>query len=226
MPNYVAHELFGAQVKEQLPQGLRSVVNEEPVAFRCGLYGPDPLLFLPGGLGLSRLLHGNWKEQSGPAMQHCLQEGTAGQQSFAAGYLCHLILDDACHQKIYALMREQGLSHRILEVGLDWRILGDLGKERFHAPTVPGKKRMVDLATNVISPVKPTEYRVGLSSMGLICRQMNQVGKYYRHKLTGDYRAPVAELYNILEDKVSDAALCIEGMAAGHLIGAMVPQGA
>lgn len=226
MPNYVAHELFGARVRENLSETMRSVVDEEPVAFRCGLYGPDPLLFLPGGLSLSRRLHGNWKEQSGAAMQQGLQEGNAGQQSFAAGYLCHLLLDDACHQRIYALMREQGLSHRIMEIGLDWRILTDLGKERFPAPSVPGKKRMGGLATELMSPVKSSEYRAGLSGMGLICRQMNKVGRYYRSKLTGDYRAPVSELYDILESKVSDAVLWIEGMAEGRMLPGSVLAGA
>lgn len=226
MPNYVAHELFGARVKAKLPENLRSVVDEEPVAFRCGLYGPDPLLFFPGGLSLSRLLHGNWKEQSGAAMQRCLQEGSAGQQSFAAGYLCHLLLDDACHSRIYALMREQGLSHRLLEIGLDLRMLSDLGKERFPTPTVPGKKRMGGLASAMISPVKPSEYRAGLSSMGLICRQMNQVGRYCRSKLTGEYKAPVTELYGILENKVSDAVLWIEGMAEGRALLGTAPVGA
>lgn len=226
MPNYVAHELFGARVKNKLSESLRNAVEEEPVAFRCGLYGPDPLLFFPGGLGLSRLLHGNWKEQSGLAMQHCLQEGNQGQQSFAAGYLCHLLLDDACHQKIYALMREQGLSHRILEIGLDLRILTDLGKERFPTPSVPGKKRMGGLATEVMAPVKASEYRAGLSGMGLICRQMNQFGRYYRNKLTGEYKAPVADLHRILEQNVSDAVHVIEGVADGLMLTGAVPVGA
>lgn len=203
MPNYVAHELFGAQVKEQLSPRLRSAVNEESVAFRCGLYGPDPLLFLPGGLAFSRLLHGTWKEKSISKMQQLLQEGSAGQQSFAAGYLCHLMLDDVCHERIYALMREQGLSHRMLEVGLDWVILDEMGEGRFPLPTVQGKKRVSHLASELISPVNPMDYRLGLSSMGLLCRQMTRLGKHYRKKLNADYHGPIAELYRMLEQTVA-----------------------
>lgn len=227
IPNYVAHERFGTKVRGQLPAELRLAVDAEPMAFRCGLYGPDPLLFLPGGLYLSRLLHGNWREQSAGKMQAFLQAGTDGQRSFAAGYLCHLVLDDACHQRIYALMREQGLSHRLLEVGLDWKILCDGGRDRFPVPVVPEKKRLVGFAAELISPVRPLELRAGLSSMALICGQMNRAGKLYRKKLTGEYRQPVAELDRILEDTVDSAIDTMQVMQAGaFLLPGAVPVGA
>lgn len=224
MPNYVAHELFGAQVKEGLAPSLRRVVEEESSAFRCGLYGPDPLLFLPGGLAFSRLLHGTWRTQSGARMQGILQHGSAGEQSFALGYLCHLMLDDVCHQRIYALMREQGLSHRMLEVGLDWTILDYLGCERFHSPGVPGKKRVSHLAADLIAPVKSLDYRVGLSGMALLCSQMTRVGKMYRKRLTDAYQRPVAELFGMLEHTVGAVVSMVEGLQAGLILpGAALP---
>ncbi len=222
MPNYIAHELFGAQVKEGLAPSLRRVVEEESLAFRCGLYGPDPLLFLPGGLAFSRLLHGTWRTQSGARMQGILQHGSAGEQSFALGYLCHLMLDDVCHQHIYALMREQGLSHRLLEIGLDWSILDQMGCTGFHSPGVKGKKRISGLAADLIAPVKSFDYRVGLSSMALLCSQMTCVGKIYRKKLTDAYQRPVAELFGMLEKTVGAAVSMVEGLQAGLIF----PNGA
>jgi len=227
IPNYVAHERFGAEVRWQLPREIRLAVDAEPTAFRCGLYGPDPLLFLPGGLSLSRLLHANWHEQCTGKMQAFLQEGTDGQRSFTAGYLCHLLLDDVCHQRIYALMREQGLSHHLLEVGLDRMILSDLGCDRFPVPVVAEKKRLVGFAAALISPVRPMEYRAGLSGMRLICGQMNHAAKFYGRKLTGEYRQPIAQLQRILQDTVSSTIYTMEAMQAGALrLPGAVPLGA
>lgn len=202
MPNYIAHEVFGAKVREELPADLALSVENEPLAFRCGLYGPDPLLFLPGGLNLSRLLHKTWRENSLPRMQYFLQQGSRGQQSFAAGYLCHLMLDDICHSHIYALMRERGLSHPMLEVGLDYSVLRSLGKTKFHHPNVQEQRRVSTLASGVIAPVGRREYRLGLASMSFLCRQMNSVGSFYKRKLTADYRRPIGELHNMLENTV------------------------
>lgn len=217
MPNYVAHELFGAQVRERLQPELQWALDEEPEAFRCGLYGPDPLLFLPCGLHLSRLLHRTWRVHSAPRMQSMLEMGSAGEKSFAAGYLCHLLLDDLCHHRIYSLMREEGLSHRCLEVGLDCLILKKSGEPRFPIPYVDGKKRISKLAAGLIHPVKPLEYRLGLASMGLLCKQMTQVGKMYRRKITLDYQKPVGELFQILEETIDHAVALIGQFASGEL---------
>lgn len=214
MPNYIAHEVFGAKVQEELPAELSTAVKLESLAFRCGLYGPDPLLFLPGGLGLSRMLHSTWRENSLPRMQYYLQEGSLGQQSFAAGYLCHLMLDDACHSRIYALMRERGLSHPMLEIGLDYSILRTIGEQKLHRPDVQEHKRVSSLASGVIAPVRRHEYRLGLSSMSFLCRRMNQVGKYYKSKLTGDYRRPIGELHNILDETISPTSQMLSALYA------------
>lgn len=226
MPNYVAHEVFGAQVQEYLQQPLRRAVESDPEAFRCGLYGPDPLLFLPGGLHLSRLLHRTWREQAAPKLQTALESGVIGEISFAVGYLCHLILDDFCHQRIYQFMEEDGLSHRGLEVGLDWIFLHKMGEARFPVPRVEEKKRICELASRLIQPVKPLEYRMGLSSMGMLCTQMDRVGKLYRKKFTLNYQEAIQELHEIFQKAVSQAAEQIELFAVGEFVpmeGQVVP---
>lgn len=218
MPNYVAHELFGEQVRMRLNPELQWALEAEPEAFRCGLYGPDPLLFLPAGLHLSRLLHNTWRVHSASKIQNKLQFGSLGEKSFATGYLCHLLLDDLCHLEIYRLMEEKGLSHRCLEIGLDWLILKKSGEVRFPVPYVEEKKRISELAAEVIHPVTSLDYRMGLASMGLICKQMTQVGKLYRNKLTLKYREPIGDLYQILEETIDNAVLLIGQFAAGQLV--------
>ena len=48
MPDYFAHEVYGNRVFGALPEPLRSRIGCEKTAFWVGLYGPDPLFFLPG----------------------------------------------------------------------------------------------------------------------------------------------------------------------------------
>lgn len=208
MPNYVAHELFGEQVKKRLQGPLKQAVEQDTEAFRTGLYGPDPLLFLPSPAGAvhARQLHRHWEEMTGPLLQEMLAWGTPGQQSFAVGYLCHMMLDDICHEKIYGWMAK-GFSHRCLEVGLDWLILEETGEKRFPSPHVPEGKRIGNLAARVIFPISAMEYRVGLASMGLICSQMTKIGKLYRRRMKSSYIGPILELLETLYATV-DPVLC------------------
>jgi hypothetical protein len=151
-------------------------------------------------------------------LQTAIETGETGEISFAVGYLCHLVLDDFCHQRIYQFMEEEGLSHRGLEVGLDWMFLHEMGEARFTAPRVEEKKRICDLASRLIHPVKPLEYRMGLSSMGMLCTQMDRVGKLYRKKLTRNYETALEELYEIFQKTVPHAAEQIALFAMGEVV--------
>lgn len=187
-----------------------------PTAFRCGLYGPDPLLFLPGGARDAKWLHNTWREQSLPRIQDALQWGTEEEKSFATGYLCHMLLDDVCHFQIYRWM-EEGLSHRCLEVGLDYALLEQAGESRFHVPDVPDKTRLARLASDVIHPVNPRGYRLGLSSMSMLCTQMNKVGAIYRKKLKREYQEPISDLMNRMDEAVDCAVMLTTMLISGDM---------
>ena len=218
MPNYVAHEYFGKQVTDRLSGHLQRAVEMDSEAFRSGLYGPDPLLFLPGGLLHSRRLHNHWREETAPTLQAMTEQGSAGEKSFAAGYLCHMVLDDCCHLWIHRWMREWGLSHRCLEVGLDWMILEKAGETRFPVPRVEGRERISRLAAQVIHPIRPLEYRMGLASMGAVCSQMTKAAKLYRRKLGADYDAPLHALERTMDQAVDSAVMLLTHFTAGELL--------
>ncbi len=212
MPNYLTHEHFGVRVQEALSPYLKEVTQADSLAFRCGLYGPDPLLFFPGGLSLSRLLHATWEERSVPRLQKLLQEGNLCQQSFAAGYLCHMVLDDACHPYIYAMMREQGLSHHIMETGLDWEILRQTGESSEPSKVMKGRARVANMIGDIIG--RPKEYQVGLSSMAMLTTQMQKCTGIYRRRLNSSYDAPVKELFAKMEGAVTEAVNLVEDLAS------------
>ena len=45
MPDFYAHEVFGAKVFAALPKPVQDRLEPEKDAWQCGLYGPDPLFF-------------------------------------------------------------------------------------------------------------------------------------------------------------------------------------
>jgi len=218
MPNYIAHEFFGERVFNRLSGHLRRAVEKDPEAYRSGLYGPDPLLFIPGGLVHSRRLHNHWRETTASTLQAMTEQGNAGEKSFAAGYLCHMVLDDFCHLWIHRWMDEQGLSHRALEVGLDWILLEKAGEERFSVPKVEDRERISRLAAQVIYPIRPLEYRMGLASMGALCSQMTNVAKLYRKKLNADYDEPLRALEKTMEQAVDSAVMLLTHYTADELL--------
>ncbi len=218
MPNYVAHEYFGEQVTQRLSGHLRRAVEADPEAFRSGLYGPDPLLYLPDGLIHSRRLHHHWREETAPTLQAMTDQGSTGEKSFAAGYLCHMVLDDICHLWIYRWMKELRLSHQCLEVGLDWMILEKAGEARFPVPKVEDRERISRLAAQVIHPIRPLEYRMGLISMGFVCSQMTSAAKLFRKKLHTEYDAPLHALARTMDQAMDSAVMLLTHYTAGELL--------
>ena len=217
MPNYVAHEGFGQRVLEQLPQEMSHAAAREEEAFRSGLYGPDPLFFMPGCGEKAKYLHRTWRAQTAPILQEMIACGDAAQCSFAAGYLCHMVLDDRCHGEIYRWMAEQGLSHRALEVGLDWVLLRRRGQLRFPVPYIQARERISRVAAPILTPATAKEYQHGLGVMGLLCRQMTTVGKLYRKRLKLSYAEPLSTLLWMLEDTVQEAAMLISLYHSGDM---------
>lgn len=210
MPNYLSHEYFGQLVQEHLPERLRVAVEKNPEEYRCGLYGPDPLLFTTGGLSHSRYLHGNWQSHTVPQLQSLLCGAAPDQSSFALGYLLHMVLDDACHPQIYRWM-EEGLSHRNLEMAMDYLVLQEMGEARFFAARTEEPGQVCGVAAQVIGAHRRKRYRVGLARMGLVCRRMNGINRFYRNKLGQEYIEPVDTLMDTLYQSV-DLAVPMVGL--------------
>ena len=217
MPNYVAHEGFGQRVRGQLPPAISRAVEKDEEAFRSGLYGPDPLFFMPGCGEKAKYLHRTWQTQTAPVLQDMIAYGDAAQCSFAAGYLCHMVLDDRCHGEIYRWMAEQGLSHRALEVGLDWLLLRRQGQVRFPVPYIQDRERISRVAAPILAPARAKDYQRGLKMMGLLCRQMTVAGKVYRRKLKLSYAEPLSALLWMLEETVQEAAMLISLYHSGDM---------
>ena len=201
MPNYYVHEVFGERVAHRLPAPLRRAIAQDPTAFRVGLYGPDPLIFSPGCLNTARKLHANWQEEL-DCVQHLMNSPQAGEVSFAAGWLCHMALDDACHQYIHRMEEERDLSHMLMEMSLDFCMLQEERTAKPNPFRVYQKPRISKLAASLITPAKTWQYFEGLWSMGMTCNLMVATKSHWKQQVTQEYLEPTARLRRIVEETV------------------------
>ncbi len=129
MPDFYAHQVFGAQVFSALPEPVRRLEPQRP-GWLCGLYGPDPLFFyhrlaqaLPGKPGGPRPPPpgpgpgaGALPYPGGP--DHPLCPG------LRRGLLCHYILDAVCHPIVNRYSRDNSLQHTLIEGAFDRALPG------------------------------------------------------------------------------------------------------
>ena len=130
MPNYFAHLIFGGKVLQSLPQPLAAQIREERAAFHLGCLGPDPLFFYRPALPNPYRREGMkmHAENAAPAFQRlalAIREGLPQAGSYAAGFLCHLALDSACHGYVDRRAAQGPISHMAMEGEYD-RMLMEL----------------------------------------------------------------------------------------------------
>ncbi|MGN0985710.1 MAG: zinc dependent phospholipase C family protein [Candidatus Enterenecus sp.] len=145
MPNYFTHLTFGARVLDALPSALRAVLEEERPAFDLGCLGPDILFFYhPLTRNPARLegleMH---KRSALPAFQRlraAVEEDMPMSRGYAAGFLCHLALDSACHPYVNGTAAQGEITHLAIEAEFDRLLMERSGLETAHAhmPEPPG----------------------------------------------------------------------------------------
>ena len=125
MPHFYAHRVFGEQVWLALPHTLRQRLARGYPAFRLGLYGPDPLFFHSLRRSDPVIIQGLEQHRLPPERT---LEAFRGQEkhpqavAYAGGWLCHYMLDRACHPLIMAACGGHSLSHAAIELALDRRL--------------------------------------------------------------------------------------------------------
>ena len=84
MADYNTHTYFGMRVLEQLPTDLRRQMIQDLPAFRLGLYGPDPLIFLPWTKREACRYHQVWRQEGLPRLARAMEGENPTQASIAA----------------------------------------------------------------------------------------------------------------------------------------------
>ena len=145
MPNYFAHITFGRQVRNKLPSALRASLERERPAFDLGCLGPDILFFYhPLTRNPARLegleMH---KRSALPVFQRlraAVEEKMPMSRGYAAGFLCHLALDSACHPYVNGKAAQGEITHLAIEAEFDRLLMerSGLDTSRAHMPELPG----------------------------------------------------------------------------------------
>lgn len=137
MPSNYAHRIFGDAVYSVLSPTLTGRMEPYLPLFRLGLHGPDLLFYyqpfrktLLGKMG-SGLHHFTGKEVIGcllDATRALPEEQREAAMTYTLGYVCHYLLDSACHPYVERLERAGKANHITIEGELDlWLIAEDGG---------------------------------------------------------------------------------------------------
>ncbi len=206
LPNYYAHLNYGKRVYESLSPELQRDLRREWDAFCLGLYGPDPLMVYKPirndpahGEGLE--LHKHSPLPFLEKYRRSIAEGVPYTKGYAAGFLCHYILDAKCHSFVYPWAKRGGITHYAMEGEFDRYLMEKDGIDAAHeTPLHCGKpSTAVDRAASL-------GYRWATPE---IFRK--SVDQYYRYSrlLTKASCTPAKPVTNA-------AARCIPGISKVH----------
>ncbi len=132
MPDFYAHQVFGQQVYQALPERIQKLLAPQLDGWKCGLYGPDPLFFY-------HPLRANPVSEEGHALhslspgvileRFCGMENRPYALGYAAGFLCHYSLDAICHPIVNQAAAGHHLRHTMIEGAFDRSLIpkGDRG---------------------------------------------------------------------------------------------------
>ena len=171
MPNYYAHLTFGAQVLQRLDPALRLRLEEERPAFDLGCLGPDPLFFYRPWLP-NRVHREGVRLHAQPALpvfqrlRRGAEEGRPMSWGYAAGFLCHLALDSACHGWIDDRAAAGPVTHLAMEAEFDRLLMerdGLVSLGRSYLPPVP--EEAVFQAAALAYDASPAQVEEGYRSM-------------------------------------------------------------
>lgn len=138
MPTTYAHNLFGKAVFQNLPPELKDIVQENDMAYRIGLHGPDVLFYYKPYKKNSVSAKGSdaHKEKASTIFLRCKEllarDGDPALLAYTLGFICHFMLDSTCHPFIGSYMKKTGAHHDELETEFDRVLMEKMGLNPFH----------------------------------------------------------------------------------------------
>lgn len=148
MPNYYAHLKFADRVLGLLPPALAQRLERERPAVELGCLGPDPLFFyrptLPNPVRREGMrAHAQSALPIFCRLRTAVEEGEPMAAGYAAGFLCHLALDSACHRWVGSRLAEGNVRHLAMEAEFDRLLMLRDGLEpmgRSYLPPMPSSQ--------------------------------------------------------------------------------------
>ena len=146
MPSHYAHYYFGNQVIKSASDNIKDIVNssgDSLDAFMLGLHGPDILFFYkaysknPINEEGSKIHEEKGQVFLEKALKYVKSRPTNENISYLLGFMCHFMLDTACHPLVNQYMNLTGLSHSRIETEFDSYIIRELGKDPLKTYQLP-----------------------------------------------------------------------------------------
>ena len=126
MPATYAHYRFGQEVRKDLPEKEKKIVEEFPELFMIGLHGPD-IFFYYKPFSKNRVrqigheMHRHAGEEFFAPAAEVVGEHSENHAylSYLYGFICHFALDVACHGYVDEKIAKSGISHTEIEAEFD-----------------------------------------------------------------------------------------------------------
>lgn len=136
MPTTYAHQYFGSKVRAQLSHELRTRIEPYENLYDLGLQGPD-LLFYYRPFQKNPVSKKGHEIHQQPARLFfeaaCNALPRVEDQEAASvyllGFLCHFLLDSACHPLVNQVEEERKVQHNTIEKELDRMLMLKDGKD-------------------------------------------------------------------------------------------------
>lgn len=126
MPATYAHYKFGQEVRKDLLEKENKIVEEFPELFMIGLHGPDIFFYYKPfvktrvrqiGIEMHKCAG---KDFFAPSVDVVREHGeNHAYLAYLYGFICHFVLDVACHGYIEKKIAKSGISHTEIEAEFD-----------------------------------------------------------------------------------------------------------
>lgn len=179
MPNTYAHYRFGNQVKEQVNEDARRIIEANIELFNIGVHGPDILAFY-NPLKTNYIKKLGSTEHAEPALklleyaetQIKNKDNKAPYLAYMYGVICHFALDSYCHGYVNGRKAKTGIGHNLMEAEFDRMLMKQDGKNPFRfkpANTIIPTKQYADIIAAVSPKVFPREVYKSVRGMRKWC---------------------------------------------------------
>jgi len=164
MPSHYAHYYFGNQVLKSTTKGIKDIINTNGNtidSFMIGLHGPDILFFYkahsknPINIEGTKIHNEKGKVFLSHAINYVKLNPTNENISYLLGFMCHFMLDTACHPLVKKHMALTNLSHSRIETEFDSFIIRNLNKDPLFINQLPHINDNLDLG-KIIAPFYKT----------------------------------------------------------------------
>lgn len=137
MPAFYAHYRFGKITADRTEGQLKEIIEKHRTQFEIGLQGPDLFFFYKpytGGGKVAKYGHHLHQVSAYPFFQHGLHVvetygRDSSQYAYLLGFICHFVLDGACHPYVAEAIKASGVQHLEIEEEFEKFLLSADGED-------------------------------------------------------------------------------------------------